>query len=594
MEYQEIVTKYKNKSLAIGNIRNKLEQAKPLKARPRYRVLDMNSKSFFYHCEIVDLLKMQEDSKKFNYFDEQTQSIVKRYFNDLMGRIQSCKAWDYMGIKARDFSNERFENASLQEKFAIIYELNQKYCRFLEYQKLADLRGMFIEQDEEPDEQTLMKMCFFLLMFENFKSDNVKKEFFCFDKHFLHALLRYKKSKDTRLEDHMKGQKRKIALEYEKFETFFSTEDYRDIIENILLSNKATKLSKTEIMRIFSQISETEAEQEYLHSEAKIFRQLEEKSHKMDEVRSDYQKDKIEREKREREESLEKERIRKAEELKRKQEIEKITAERNRIIGKNEGYTEELDNKISTLQKTLTVKEAVVPIILVWLDKEDISLTKKLGNQTLATFFARIKRIELETGRRASLFLITNANQDITQKRVEDLRKKSEVVGLPRLVEGALGGYSSFRVDETGKVKDVSKMSPENREKIKVLLESSFHANLPRSLIDETETNYLRYKFADKPDKSLSKTYLAMMVGRLLEDERISKQPLELIPFIERKAVGIDVVLGSQVKGLAKIHDYYESKYNIVRGKSYQIKIEEISKFLGKNKDDNKEIDEPS
>lgn len=587
MEYQEIATKYKKDGLATNNLRKRLEVAKPLDARPRYRVLDKSARNWFYYSSTTDLLTMKESSSKLELFEENSRFLIEKYFNELIEEIKKCQAWDFMGIKARDFSKERFENAKLSEKFSIIYELNQKYCKFLEYQKLADLRGMFIDKKAELDDQTLRKMCFFKLMFGNFKSEKVKTEFFCFDEHFLHALLRYKTSKDVRLEDHMKNQKKGIAYDYKKFEHFFSTEDYRDIIENILLASKSTKLSRTEIMRIYSQMSETEAEQEYLHLEMQAFKELEEKCYKMNEVRLAYEKERIIQENKERDERLAEEGRKKAEEIKKRQEDARkkvlearLKAERDRRIARSEGYTEELDRKIAALQKTPTAKEAVIPVLFIWLDKESTTLTRKIGNQKLATFFAKLKSIESETGRRPSLFLITNADQETTKKRVEEFKKKSEDVGIPRLVEGALGGYSSFRIDESGVVKEVSKMSPENREKIKLLLESSLYTSLPRSLIDETEKNYIRYKFSDKPDKSITKTYLGMLVGRMLNDERVRRQPLKFMPFIEKNATGIDVVLESQVKGISKVHEYYESKYDISLGKSYKVNVETIDQFL--------------
>lgn len=587
MDYQEIVTKYKEEGLVTSNLKKRLEVAKPLEARPRYRVLDMSSRNWYYNSSIIDLLTVPENQKKLDFFEKASRELIREYFDDLIERIKQAKAWDFMGIKARDFSKERFEDAKLSEKFSIIYELNQKYCRFLEYQKLADLRVMFTDKKTDIDDQTLMKMCFFKLMFGNLKSDEVKKEFFCFDERFLHALLRYKTSKDIRLEEHMKNQKKDIAKEYKKFEQFFSTEDYRDIIDNIILSSKATKISKTKVMRIFSQMSETEAEQEYLHLEQDAFKELEDKCYKMNEVRLLYEKEKITKENKAREERLAEESRRKAEELEKRQEeakqkllAAKLKAERDRKIALTEGYTEELERKIAILQKTSTAKEAVIPILFIWLDKDKATLTKKIGNQKLATFFAKIKEIEKDNGRRASLFLITNADQETTQKRVEELKRKAKEVGILRLVEGGFGGYSSFRVDEAGNIKDVAKMSAENREKIKLLLENSYRTSLPRTLIDETEQNYIRYKFSDKPDNSITKSYLGILVGQMLNDEKVRRQPLKFMPFIEREASGIDVVLESQIKGISKIHDYYASKYDISSRKSYKVNVEKIEEFL--------------
>lgn len=587
MEYQEIVTKYKKEGLVTSNLRKRLEIAKSLETRPRYRALEMSGRSYYYNYSVLELLTMPENSKKLELFEKDSISIINKYFNELIERIRKCQAWDFMGIKARDFSKEKFEKAELPEKFSIIYELNQKYYKFLEYQKLADLRGMFTDKKSDFDEPTLMKMCFFRSMFSSFKNDKIKQEFFCFDERFLHALLKYKNSKDIRLEDHMKNQKPNIRNTYKMLENFFSTEEYRDIIENILLTSKATKMSKTAVMRIFAQMSETEAEQYYLQAEREVFEELEKKCYKMKEVRLAYEKDRIIQENKERDRRKAEEGKRKAEEIKRRQEeaersiIEaKLKAERERIIAHSEGYTEELDKRINRLKKTPTVKESVIPILFIWLDKDKTSLAKKIGNQRLMAFFSKLKDIESKTGSRTSLFLITNANQETTQRRIEELKKKAKEVGMPRLVEGGFGGYSSFRVDEEGEIKEVSKMSPENREKIKLLLEKSSYMSLPQHLIDETEQNYIRYKFSDKPDKSITKPYLGMLVAELLNDENVRRQPLKFMPFIEKEATGIDVVLESQIKGISKIHEYYESKYDISSGKSYKINAEKIEDFL--------------
>lgn len=584
MDYQDIVTKYKKEGLVTTNLKKRLEVAKPLEARPRYRVLEMSARNWYYNSSIIDLLTIPENEKKLELFEKNSNLIIRQYFDELIERIQRCKAWDFMGIKARDFSKERFEKAKLSEKFSIIYELNQKYYKFLEYQKLADLRGMFASQNSELDEQTLMKMCFLRLMFGNIKSNDIKTEFFCFDERFLHALLRFKNSKNIRLEDHMRNQKKDIVRDYEKLEKFFSTEDYRDIIDNILLTSKASKLSKTEVMRIFAQISETEAEQEYLHSEIEAFRALEEKCYKMNEVRITYEKEKITKERTEKEKRIAEETRKKAEEFEKRQEearkrlLEaKEKAERDRQIAHTEGYTGEIERRIEMLQKTPAVKEAVIPILFIWLDKDSDSLTKKVGSRKLATFFAKLKEIEKESGYRTSLFLVTNANQETTQKRIDEIKRKAKDAGMERLVEGGFGGYSSFRVDEEGNIKEISRMSPENRRKVKLLLENS---NLPGSLIDETEQNYIRYKFTDKPDKSITKSYLGMLVGRILNDEKVRRQPLKFMTFIEKDATGIDVVLESQIKGISRINEYYKSKYDIPLGKSYKVNVERIEEFL--------------
>ena len=71
----------------------------------------------------------------------------------------------------------------------------------------------------------------------------------------------------------------------------------------------------------------------------------------------------------------------------------KEKAERDRQIAHTEGYTGEIERRIEMLQKTPTVKAAVIPILFIWLDKDSDSLTKKVGSRKLATFFAKLKEI---------------------------------------------------------------------------------------------------------------------------------------------------------------------------------------------------------
>ena len=185
--------------------------------------------------------------------------------------------------------------------------------------------------------------------------------------------------------------------------------------------------------------------------------------------------------------------------------------------------------------------------------------------------------------------MVTNANQFTTQNRVKELQKKAEDYEMPRLVEGALGGYGTFKIDKNGNVIDIAKMSFENREKIKKLLERTLRFSLPTELIDETEENYLRYEFTDKKDASIDIRYLQAMAGRLLKDEKVKSQPLKFVPYIEKNRAGIDVLLASQYKGLSQLADYYKAKYHLASGKGFQVSTSSIDEFLTKTLNENGE-----
>ena len=96
---------------------------------------------------------------------------------------------------------------------------------------------------------------------------------------------------------------------------------------------------------------------------------------------------------------------------------EKERQERDRVIGKDEGNTGKMEQRIKDLQTTPTAKEQVRPVIFAWFEKEDVSLLKRLGTKRLTAFFDKLKRIEAETGIRTSLYLITNAGKEQTVKR---------------------------------------------------------------------------------------------------------------------------------------------------------------------------------
>ncbi len=152
------------------------------------------------------------------------------------------------------------------------------------------------------------------------------------------------------------------------------------------------------------------------------------------------------------------------------------------------------------------------------------------------------------------------------------------------MVEGAYGGYSTFRIDKEGTVTEIAKMSDANRDKIMKLLEKGEKQSLSRKIIVEEETNYLRYQVADKKSKMITHDYLDRYVNQILQDEKIKKQPLKFLPYIEKNCSGIDIVLESQLKGIEHLSEYYESKYNI-SGNILEVDLTTITDFINEVKD---------
>lgn len=591
MEYQEIITAYKKDELNIDSLKERLEKAKTLKGREKYRALGMASKSISFSLNAANITSMPEEAEKTSFFEAELNSILGEYFSELVNYINTSLAWKFIDLLPEDYTREKFDALSIEEKFGIVSELNRKYAEFLEFQKLADIRDCF-KGTTKLSLDDIKQIAFLRLMFNSIENEFIKKEFYCFEPKFLRALVDFKKSKVKRIEDYMNAKTKSVRLEYEKNRKFFTTEDYRDIAENLVQTSKTLKRSITSVIEYFSEISESEAEEEYLRLEAQTFKELEEKYLKMKAVKESAQKEKSEKKKKDKKEEDRKKRAEekrlKEQEERRKRQKEKDAAEEaesDRVIAEGEGSTVKMKEKIEELKQTPMAKEIVIPLIFSWLEREDVSLTSRIGgSKRLSEFFELIKSIERTQKSRISLFLVTNAGKEITLKRVRSFQDEAKKHGLTRLVEGALGGYSAFKIDASGKIVDMAKMSNENRQKIINLVEKTREFYMPKDMIDQSETNYLRYEFSKNDDSSITKQYLGMMINRLVADEKVKKQPLKFVPYIERNSTGIDVLLESQVRGISQIADYYRAKYEIAPTKTLKADINSVDKFISSMK----------
>lgn len=555
MEYQDIVTAYKKDCLEIADLKQKLEESKNLKGREKYRALKISDESANFYTRTLDILRIPETQKNIEIFEKELDNELNLYYERIISYIKSCKAWELMKLVPKEHTVDEFKKLKLSEKVKRVLDINRKYFNFLEYQKIADIRECLRTTDKF-SETTIKKLCFLKSMFNNFKNQNIKREFFCFDPQFLKILIEFKKSKILRLEDFIKTKSKSIQDDYKKYSHFFSTEDYRDISDNLILTSKTLKQPVGEIIEAFYELSESEAENGYIDSEYTTLNELKNKYSKFNSLKIKTEPVKV----------IESEKI-----------IKKSITEVNK--------EEKISKEIKPIVKRDTrkkAKEQVNPIIFSWLEREDITLTRRVTSKKLTAFFDKIKKIEAETGVRASLFLITNSGKEVTQKRVQEFQKKARNQGLPNLFEGAFGGYGTFRVDCKGNIVDIATMSDENRKKIIKLLENNLsNTYLPSDIIDQTETNYLRYLISNKKDKLITSNYIKIMANKLSKEEKIKSQPIKIIPFVEGKYSGLDVLLKSQLEGIMKVPAYYKSKYCVAPGRTIKINIESIDEFIG-------------
>lgn len=580
MEYQEIVTAYNEKDLDTYSLRDMLKVAKPLKGRQRYRAVSIVDNSLFLNNEITYLLTMSESIEKTKKFLDKLELILNGYFEYLVTTMKNCDATILVEMKPKFYTQTEFEILTKEEKFKILLDINKKYYNFLDYQEVADARDS-LGINPRFYNNRILELKFLMEMFNNFKSDTIKEEFFCFSKEFLMTLIDFKKSNKIRIEDFVKNKSKSIQNDYEQYSKYFSTEDFREIIENLTLTSKTLKISLTKTIECFYELSESANEKKHLRGDFIDLHSLEKKYSIMKKLKVKVQKQKIkeekEKEKRVLEEKVEKERKVQEEQLRKAQEA-KEREERDKAIGMQDAYIAE---EIKTIVKA---KEQVNPMIFTWFESEDVTLTRRVSAKKLNAFFDKIKQIQEQTGVRVSLFLITNSNKELTTKRIEEFKKKATAKGLPNLVEAAFGGYSTFKIDKDGKILDIAQMSEINRTKIVNLLEKPVKYYLSRDQIITGEKNFLRYQFSDNKNSRVTNEQLKTVIDEILKDEKIKRQPLKFLPYKEKDSTGIDVVLESQLKGISQLPDYYKTKYSITPGKTLRADVTTIDQFIEDNK----------
>lgn len=569
MDYQELITSYNKKGLDISNLKQKLEIAKPLKGRNKFRSLDMIAQRSAIINDTSNVLIISEIPDKLEIFYEDIKNVLEEYFEVLIQSIKNAKAWKFMKLIASEYSIEVFEKLTDEKKLEMLLELNQKYLNFLDYQRIADIRDCLRNANND---ETIRKLQFLITMFDSFKNREIKNEFFCFDKNFLIVLVDYRKSKCLKLEDFIKNKKKQVKQEYEKFINFFTNEDFRTISEVLVLTSKTLRTTVGDVIEAFSELSETESEISYLEDEYLELKKLEKKLSRMAVIKAKYEKERIKRERLEFTKKLVEDKFKKQEEIQRKK------MEELKKVKETEVKKKALETKLQ--QDNKSKKEQVNPLIFSWLEKEDITLTRRIGNKRVVEMFNKIKQIQEKTGIRISLYLVTNAEKEIALKRIQDFQKKAATNGLPNLVEGILGGYSSFKVDVSGKITNIAEMSNINKQKIIKLLENTRGSNLVREKLQSETESYLRYKLTDRRDKYITKEYLNLLVKNLLKNESVKRQPLKFLPYIEGKSAGIDVLLESQLKGISQLPDYYKAKYDIAPGKTINVRIDQVDNFI--------------
>ena len=642
MDYQAVITSYSNKRIDIEKFKKDLEIARPLKQRQKYRAVEMSEFWRIFNANTTDILLTNEVVENIDVFMEKVNRQLDSYYSYLLECIKEFKAWNIIDLDTADYSFEAFDLLKIKDKLRKVELVNDKYKKYLKYQKLADIREYF--KIRELTEENIEKMKFTIEMFDSFKNIQVKKEFFCFDRDFLITLIAFNKSKKIRLDDYMKSKSKAIQ------------EDFREIIEKVSVTSKTAKINVSRVVDIFKEISETDAEIEYVKVNGNEIKKIEKKLDNMTQIDMLHKRDILSSNKEYLKKTMSKiiseasyESVDQAQEQEDNQKEKSVNENKNslgKLLGemaknkkisqeesveakpsttpKNEAVVEVSEEQLSEEEKTdkkdkknifeavtdsfskieptieikdekidtveerkergkkryNTEKEPIIPLIFSWFERDDVTFTRRVTIKKLNQFFEKIKKLEAENDARVALFLITNASKEVTLKRIVEMQKKAINNNLPELIEGALGGYSSFKVETNGRITELSVMSMVNREKIISLLDSTIYDEWGREKVDKECIDFVRYQFADKKEKKFTAQYLKNTINDLLGEDKVKNQPLRFIPYCDKGGIGVDVVLKSQLSNISKLSEYYKKKYYVLPEKALKLNMETFETFI--------------
>lgn len=570
MDYDEIITEYKTDSIDISDLKKELEKARPLKARSNELDLNLIASTFHTIREGTNAQIISEKNEKVEIYNETVEKNLTQYYGNIVKRITDTKAWGIMKVKPTKVTVEDFRELTISEMLKLVMILNKKYTSYLEVQKYADLRHSLIN-DEDLVDENVRKMQFILTMFEGLRSEIAKEDFFCMPEELLTTIMSFRRSRYKRFEDYFNAKNKNLREVYENYSHYYTAEDFRDIIENISLVSKVLKIPAIKTIRYYSLISELNFEIRGLKEEYEVFASLQEKDRKMSSL------------KKEEDISFENQEYDITDE-----ELENLHEEIKDIIMENEEDedTEELEDVLveeepKEDEKKEPVKEQINPLILAWFGREISDITEFTSAKILSRFFDKLRQIQRETGIRVGLYIVTNAGKEVALNRMQELQHKARAKGLPRLVEGVLGDYSSYRIDKDGTITDIAVMDQETRNAYIKLLEKSLYDNgFKKDFLDPREENYLRYFFSIKRNPNITFKYLKSRIAFLLRDPEIKKEPLSFVPFIEGEYSGVDVLLKTQLEGIDDLSNYLKSKYIIAPGKTMKANILSLDKFI--------------
>jgi hypothetical protein len=267
MDYASIIKALKENRLNTESFKRALTIAKPLSGRTQFRASKLSNFNCDAHHRMIDIESKAKNPDGIEKLIPDIERELNIYFDKLVTAMKECAAWKLTGLVAKDYDPERFKALPVTERITMLEELNRKYKKFLDTQQIADLRDCILSlKSLNKDEEKIRKLCFLKLMFKAFKNPLLIQEFYIFDSKFLITLVEYrrdKKFKDS-MEAYFATKSKALQFDLKNKSNYFTQEDFRDIAENIDLASKTTKISLKSVIGVYAEMSETEAEKNYL------------------------------------------------------------------------------------------------------------------------------------------------------------------------------------------------------------------------------------------------------------------------------------------------------------------------------------------
>ena len=127
MEYQEIVTAYKNKAIDFKELEKSLRATADFPGRSKYRATHAVSRYNMFHINSVNLIRTPEKGEKLEEFFTRYNYLLNTYFKTILGLVRNYKAWEVMRLNPRDFVYEDFIKKSIPDKIKEISIINKQY-----------------------------------------------------------------------------------------------------------------------------------------------------------------------------------------------------------------------------------------------------------------------------------------------------------------------------------------------------------------------------------------------------------------------------------------------------------------------------------